>query len=131
MKTIQSDKLIEEFVRGPLGCNCPAKVFEQIDVVDSPVEFEDFSANDLIKIGGILLLLTIEVDDWVSVQPKLEAIFKRGIELRDSMKFNRFRLVVATADAKNAAPSLEQQFKSFNAMDEKIHLHVVTPDQLP
>ncbi|MBL4711861.1 MAG: hypothetical protein JKX75_05080 [Gammaproteobacteria bacterium] len=131
MKTIQSDKLIEEFVRGPLGCNCPAKVFEQIDIVDNPTEFEDFSANDLIKIGGILLVLTLKVDDWISIQPRLEAIFKRGIELRDTLKFNRFRLVVATEDAKKAAQSLEEHFTTFNAMDEKIHLHVVTPDQLP
>lgn len=133
MKTqnVASDKLIEEFVRGPLGCNCPAKVFEQIDVVDQPAEFEDFAAKDLIKIGGLLLVLTLEVDDWESVQPKLEAIFKRGITLRDELGYNRFRLVVATSDAINAEQSLSQQFSTISEMDEKIHLHVVTPEELP
>ena len=131
MNTSESNKLIEAFVRGPLSCNCPDKVFEKIEQIESPVEFEDLAANNLIKIGGLLLLLTLHVDDWQSLEPEMEAIFKRGIKLRDDIGYNRFRLVVATADAENAESALTKQFESFSAMDEKIHLHVVTPEELP
>lgn len=126
-----SDKIIEDFVRGSLGCNCPAKVFDLIDVVDNPVEFEDLSANQLIKIGGILLVLVLQVEAWGPLQSNLETIFKRGIEMRDARSFNRFRLVVATHDADNARQSLNKYFETFSGVDEKIHLHVVTPEQLP
>lgn len=131
MNTSESNELIEAFVRGPLSCNCPDKVFEKIEQIDSPAEFTDLATNNLIKIGGILLLLTLHVDDWQSLQSELQAIFKRGIQLRDDMGYNRFRLVVATADTAAATPVLTEQFESFSAMDEKIHLHVVTPEELP
>ncbi|MBL4762836.1 MAG: hypothetical protein JKY93_09060 [Gammaproteobacteria bacterium] len=131
MNTSESNQLIEAFVRGPLSCNCPDKVFEKIEQIDSPVEFADLATNNLIKIGGILVLLTLHVDDWQSLQAELQGIFERGIQLRDEMGYNRFRLVIATPDTKNATPALTQQFESFSAMDEKIHLHVVTPEELP
>lgn len=131
MNTAENEKMIEEFVRGPLGCNCPAKVFEQIEQIDSPAEFEDLASTNLVKIGGLLLLLTLKVDDWQQLQSQLESIFKRGINLRDSIGYSRFRLVVATADAKHAEQSLKQQFDTFSELDEKIHLHVITPEELP
>lgn len=127
----QSDTAIEEFVRGPLGCNCPAKVFERIDVEDKPSYFEDLSANQLIEIGGLLIVLVLKVESWEPTQSDLESIFKRGIKMRDAKGFNRFRLVVATPDADNARQSLNKHFETFSGIDEKIHLHVVTPEQLP
>jgi len=131
MMKSHADKAIEEFVRGQLGCNCPAKVFDLIDVVDNPVEFENLPANQLIKIGGILLVLVLQVEVWEPLQSNLESMFKRGIEMRDARRFNRFRLVVATPDADKARRSLEKHFETFSGIDEKIHLHVVTPGQLP
>lgn len=130
MKT-QSEIAIEEFVRGPLGCNCGAKVFERIEVEEKPSDFEDLSASQLIGIGGILLVLVLNVDAWESTQTNLESIFKRGIETREAKSFNRFRLVVATPQADKARQALTQHFETFSEMDEKIHLHIVTPDQLP
>ena len=35
MNVSETEKMIEDFVRGPLGCNCPDKVFEQIEQIDS------------------------------------------------------------------------------------------------
>ena len=128
---LHSDKAIEEFVRGPLGCNCPAKVFDHIIVIDKPSDFKDISADLLIEIGGILLVLVLRLENWKVIQSNLESIFKRGIEVRNAKGFNRFRLVVAATDTDKARQSLNKQFDSFSDIDEKIHLHILTPEQLP
>ena len=129
--------MIEDFVRGPLGCNCPDKVFQHIEVADSPADFKTvlgeklYPSSRLITIGGILLVLTVEVESWELIQSRLEAIFKRGIEVRDNRRYNRFRLVVATTNQEDVHQTLAQQFKKLVGDDEKIHLHVLSLEQLP
>lgn len=132
----QSHQLIEDFVRGPLGCNCPDKVFQHIEIADKPEGFQavlgdDLYANSqLINIGGILLVLTVRVEPWELIQDRLQAIFKRGIELRDEHGYNRFRLAVATGNQIGAEKALTQQFNELAGEDEKIHLHVLSLEQL-
>ncbi len=129
--------LIEKFVHDPLGCDCPDKVFQHIELIDNPADFKTvlgeklFSSSQLITIGGILLVLTVEIESWKLIQPCLEAVFKRGIEVRDNGGYNRFRLVVGTGNQEDANQVLTQQFKKIVGDDEKIHLHVLSLEQLP
>ena len=122
---------IEKFVREGLGCTCPDEVFESISVEQNPGEFADFQKGHLLTIGGKLLVYLVETNDWASVAAKLEQIIRLGREKRDAGGFNRFRLVVSTPDIQPARQLLLQQFDALSELDERLHLHVITPDRLP
>jgi hypothetical protein len=78
-----------------------------------------------------LLVYLVKTHDWSSLIDSLEQIFNRGREERDAGKFNRFRLVVVTPDIQPARQILLRQFDTLSERDERLHLHIVTPDQLP
>ena len=122
---------IEKFVREDLGCTCPNEVFDAISVVHNPVEFDELQKGCLLAIGGKLLIYLVMTHDWPSLTDSLEQILKRGREMRDAGKFNRFRLVVVTSDIQPARRLLLRQFDKLSELDESLHLHVITPDQLP
>jgi hypothetical protein len=122
---------IEKFVREDLGCRCPDEVFDAINVIHNPVEFDDPQKGCLLAIGGKLLVFLVTAHDWSSLTNRLEQIFNRGREKRDAGKFNRFRLVIVTPDIEPARQVLLRQFDTLSERDERMHLHVVTPDQLP
>jgi hypothetical protein len=122
---------IKKFVRKDLGCTCPDEVFDAISVVHNPVEFSDFNKGYLLAIGGKLLVYLVVTHDWSSLKDGLEQIFRRGREKRDAGGFNRFRLVVVTSDIQSARQILLRQFNMLGELDERLHLHIVTPDQVP
>ena len=122
---------IKKFVRDDLGCTCPDEVFEAISVVHDPAEFNDLQKGYLYEIGGKLLVYLVMTHDWSSLIDSLEQIFTRGREKRDAEKFNRFRLVVVTPNIQPARQILLRQFDKLSERDERLHLHIVTPDQLP
>jgi hypothetical protein len=121
---------IKRFVRDDLGCACPDEVFDAISVVHDPVEFNDLQKGYLYEIGGKLLVYLVKMHDWSSLIDSLEQIFNRGREMRDAGKFNRFRLVVVTPDVEPARQILFRQFDTLSGRDERLHLHVITPDQV-
>lgn len=122
---------IEKFVREGLGCTCPDEVFQSISVEQNPTAFADLHKGHLLAIGGKLLVYLVETDDWASVAVNLEQIIRRGREKRDDGGFNRFRLVVSTPEIQPARQILMRKFDALNELDEKLHLHVIAPDQLP
>ena len=122
---------IKKFVREDLGCTCPDEVFEAISVVHDSVEFGDLQKGCLLAIGGKLLVYLVVTHDWSSLIDSLEQIFKRGREMRDAGKYNRFRLVVVTPNIQSARQILLCQFDTLIELDERLHLHVITPDQVP
>jgi hypothetical protein len=122
---------IEKFVREGLGCTCPDEVFHSLRVEQNPATFSDLHKGYLLAIGGKLLVYLVETNDWASVAANLEQIIRLGREKRDAGEFNRFRLVVSTPDIHSARPILMRKFDALNELDEKLHLHVIAPDQLP
>lgn len=78
-------ELIESFVRETLGCNCPAEVFEKIDVVKEIPLFQELPYHSLIKIGGKLCLLMVTIDDALNLKDELHSYFHRGSYYRDKM----------------------------------------------
>jgi hypothetical protein len=122
---------LKKFVRHELGCQCPDEVFNTISVREHPETFSNFPNACLIGIGGQLLLLLVNTNHWQSLAGQLDELFRHGRQLRDSGGFNRFRLVVATRDAATADASLTQAFTRLDNKDERLHLHVVSPDRFP
>jgi len=122
---------IKHFVRGELGCACPDEVFETMDVQFAPSRFEGLPGDCLIVIGKRLLVLLISTGHWQDVSGNLEHLVSRGRELRDAEAFNRIRFVVATADHEVAEAVLMEQFAALPSLDDRIHLHIITPEGLP
>ena len=123
--------VIEKFVREELGCTCPTEVFASVSLEKNPAIFSGLLKGYLLEIGGKLLVYLVETDDLALVSTNLEKIFRRGREKRDADGFNRFRLVVSTPDIQPARQVLLQQFNDLHELDEKLHLHVIQPQQLP
>jgi hypothetical protein len=122
---------IERFVRDELGCDCPAQVFEHVDVVHAHTAFSDLPGDYLLRIGGRLLVLVVLAPSWRPLAGVLGELFERGRAERDAEGFNRFRLVVATEDPQSATRELGAILKQFPLADDRLHLHAVSPAQLP
>ena len=131
MSGSQTDRVaIEKFVRDELGCRCPAEVFASIYLEKNPDAFSDLIKGTLLRIGGRLLVYVVDMDDLASAGSKLEQIIRRGREVRNADGFNRFRLVMVAPDAQAGRQILLQEFESLSNLDEKLHLHVIKPEQL-
>ena len=130
MKTI-TDNAIERFVRQELGCQCPAAVFSRIGVEDVPEEFGVWPQGRLISVGERLLILVVRSDDPDILHRMLGNLLLEGRRLREARGFNRFRLVITTTCVDVMDPSLRKEFESLDGMDERLHLHVISPEQLP
>jgi hypothetical protein len=122
---------IKEFVRGELGCTCPDEVFATIDVQSAPRQFDGIPGDCLIAIGNRLLLVLIETAHWRDVSRKLQQLVNRGRQQRDAGGFNRVRFVVATAEFETAEPLLREGFAALSSVDDRTHLHIVSPQRLP
>ena len=130
MEATQHAALIK-FVRHELGCKCPDEVFNSISLSEHPEAFSDFPKSCLIGVGGQLLILLVNAHHWHTLTGQLDKLFRHGRQLRDSGGFNRFRLVIATPDATTANTLLTQAFTRLDNRDERLHLHVISPDRLP
>jgi hypothetical protein len=122
---------IEHFIRHELGCQCPAEVFRRIGVADCPAEFGNWPQGRLISVGERLLILVVRSDDADALHRKLGGLLQEGRRLRDARGFNRFRLVIATSRVGVMAPALREGFECFEGIDERLHLHVIAPEQVP
>jgi hypothetical protein len=130
MKTI-TDNTIERFIRQELGCQCPAAVFRRIGVEDVPKEFGVWPQGRLISVGERLLIMVVRSDDPDTLHHMLGNLLLEGRRLREARGFNRFRLVIATTCVDVMGPSLREDFERLDGMDERLHLHVIAPEQLP
>ena len=124
-----SDRAIEQFVRGVLGCSCPAEVFRSVTIEVNPPVFADLAQTRLLRIGGRLLVLLLEASESEARVLPLKQLFARGRQLRDAEGYNRFRLVVAAPAA--VQQPLAERFTGLAGRDERLHLHVVGAGQLP
>lgn len=124
-----SDGSVQQFVRTVLGCSCPAEVFRSVTLEDNPRAFADLVPARLLRIGGRLLVLLLEARERDAPALPLEQLFARGRQLREAEACNRFRLVVAAPAA--VAQPLAERFARLEGLDERLHLHVVDPGQLP
>jgi len=103
-------EVIEAFVRGRLGCHCPADVFTQIAVEERP-------QGCRIAIGDRLLLDLVAAADGAADPERVGAMLEAGRQERDRRGMNRFRLVLGCADPDGLVAT------SPIDRDDRVHLH--------
>lgn len=123
-----SRQQIRHFVRETLGCTCPDEVFKQIQQLEQCAVFA--SAHAVYEIGGRLCVAVYVPANWRALAQNLGQLVADGMRYRDQHGFNRFRLVIACRDD-DAVIELSQTFEALPEIDDKVHLHVVPPSQLP
>jgi hypothetical protein len=124
------NKVISEFARKVLGCNCPEDVFKYIDCRTDVNIHNDLLLDYEINIGNRLLIFAAEIHKADSLKYILTKLVKAGINKRDKMKFNRFRLVLLTDTTNDIAGQASGIFDSLGT-DDKVHLHVINKDDFP
>jgi hypothetical protein len=124
MKYAMSEKEdIKIFAQQTLGCGCPEEVFQHIDS-QSNVKLDGVVLSKRIKIGDRLLIYIVEMADADSVKRDLAFLVASGRKERDSIGFNRFRLVLTADDISEVQKAAEAAFAAVDT-DEKVHLHVI------
>ena len=122
MTARRNNEKIKVFVKNTLGCACPEKVFEKIDV--SSLQTLEHEITRII-VGDTLLIYVIHPDITGNFVDSVEAIGLAGKMDRDTHHYNRFRLVVSGFDDEVQQGKVSGRFsKSFNK-DEKMHIHFV------
>ena len=124
MADMWGNEKLKAFVKDTLGCGCPDKVFEKIDV--SKIQIETH-AEDLIRIvvGDTLLIYIVRLlleDQFVG---SVEAIGSAGRVDRDANNYNRFRLVLTGVEGFVKKDKITECFSKAFDEDEKTHIHFV------
>jgi hypothetical protein len=120
---------IKIFAQQTLGCGCPEEVFEHIDS-QSNVQLDGMVLSRKIKIGNRLLIYVVEMADAGSVKQNLAFLVASGRKERDSIGFNRFRLVLSADNTDEVKKTAEAMFAGINR-DDKVHLHVLPKKSVP
>jgi hypothetical protein len=121
---------IERFVRGTLGCGCPDEVFHSISIDRLPALAARPPVLQLL-VGSRLLIHIVALPEGSGTSGWLEQLAAQGRATRDRYGYNRFRLVVAMPAAAPLRADLEARFARTTGRDERVHLHLIGPDQLP
>jgi hypothetical protein len=119
---------IKTFVQKTLGCSCPEEVFAHIDC-RSNIQLNNILLRNKISIGNKLLIFVVEVHNDESFEDTLKSLVYAGRKERDSVRFNRFRLVLA---AENPGVFKQRVCDIFDSLekDDRVHLHVLHKDEI-
>jgi hypothetical protein len=123
---------LRTFIQSTLGCGCPDEVLEWIQCTHTELAQECDTRITRIDVGGQLLVYVLEIEghDWLA-EEALPAVISAAIVDRATSCFNRLRVVVAVDDPEEMKPRLERSFNGSAPADNKVHLHVVRPTDLP
>ena len=123
---MKSPEKFKRFVQNTLGCQCPAEVFDKIEL-KSPIN-ENRTQFTRITVGERLLIYIWEpgVDDADFFRSKFLEMLAAGKNERDRRGLNRFRAVIAADNLKRAWGMAHEVFNDFAKSDEKLHFHVVS-----
>ena len=123
---------LRTFIRSTLGCTCPDEVLEWIHCTHTDLDQALDTKLTRIDVGGRLLVYVLETEDpGRSVEDALPAVIAAATVDRASGNFNRLRIVVAADDPEGLGPLLERRFRESAPLDDRLHLHVVQPSDLP
>ncbi|MEW6002802.1 MAG: hypothetical protein AB1638_09190 [Nitrospirota bacterium] len=121
---------IKTFVKKTLGCSCPEEVFKYIDCQSNIKLNDDILLSNKINIGNRLLIYVVQNNDQDTLKDVLPLLVNTGKKERDDLRFNRFRLVIATDKLSEIKENAEIIFQKIEK-DEKIHLHIVSKKDIP
>ncbi len=123
---------LKSFVKDRLGCGCPDEVFSFIQIKKRPAVFDGLPIDYLITLGDRLLVgICLSENLENGIGPDIEKSLMAGKQLRDGAGFNRFRLVVSSDKAESLTEEIQTQFATLMGLDDRIHLHVVGPSEIP
>jgi hypothetical protein len=114
---------IRQFVQETLGCSCPEEVFARIDYREN--DDQEIWEKRII-VGDRLLIYVINPDDLSEIRGLIQSAIRQGVEERNELGFNRFRLVVVATQPDEQASIAESAFAHSEYVDDRTHLHVVT-----
>jgi hypothetical protein len=121
---------IKRFVVDVLGCGCPDEVFAAIAIERDRPAVAQVVTDWRIDVGHRLLIYIVDGRQLIQPARQLAALVETGRTERDRQQFNRFRLVVVAGDGSASERTLRPLFEKLVAVDERTHLHVVTPEQV-
>ena len=120
---------IKDFVQKTLGCGCPEEVFRQIES-QAEVLLGDHVRAGRINIGNRLLIYVVDIKAEETLMSLLPFLIEKGKTERDSLQFNRFRLVLATDENSRIDQKAKDLFETISK-DDKIHLHIIKRKDIP
>jgi hypothetical protein len=121
---------LEHFIRTTLGCGCPAEVFQAVDQAHTNASLAA-GVTQRLAVGNRLLIYLVRVVDAEGAPAQIPGWIAAGRQERDALGLNRLRLVlVADASAPQWITRIEQSFAAAACGDDRLHLHVIHPDQL-
>ena len=94
MKKSWNTQEIAEFTRDILGCGCPERVFNKIEVTRVGKGVLPLAATR-INVGNTLLIYVIRPESHKELLGAIGKLVSKGRADRDGNGFNRFRLVIA------------------------------------
>jgi len=123
---------LRTFIRSTLGCGCPDDVLEWIQCTHTELTQEEDTRITRIDVGGQLLVYVLEVDGPDGrAEAALPAVIAAATVDRATGCFSRVRVVVAIDDPDEMRSRLEHIFNGSAPLDDRVHLHVVMPTELP
>lgn len=117
---------IKAFVQDVLGCGCAEEVFKIIELRQESMAGETY---DRVNIGNRLLVYIFRTDDPDFTGKEMSRLVRAGMEERNAKGFNRFRLVLASDNAR-AGTAAMKAYKALDFTDERAFLHVVEKGQV-
>ncbi|HOK03327.1 MAG TPA: hypothetical protein PKX79_12175 [Spirochaetota bacterium] len=114
---------IKNFAIDILGCGCDNSVFARIDHRKNFYLPSGITLTSRVLIGDRLLIYIVDEEDISSGD--LRAIFLDGLQERDSLNYNRLRVVILTDNIINCENRFRRIYEDFDFKDEKTHLHIV------
>ena len=122
---------VKHFVKETLGCQCADAVFAHIET--ARVVGEDRGRLPILRIvvGRRLLIYLLERDAMEELATAMASLLRQGRRERDDNHYNRFRLVLTAPLSAAVRVAAEALFRTLPEADERVHLHVIEPSEIP
>jgi hypothetical protein len=120
-------KNLKVFIRNTLGCGCPERVFEKIDVSDLQTGEREKKITRVV-VGDVLLIYVMQRESSGNLVDSVESIGLAGKTDRDTNNYNRFRLVVSGFEDVAQQKEISERFSKSFSTDEKMHIHFVNKE---
>lgn len=128
---IKNKDAIVDFATKILGCGCPPEVFDDIKLFENHQLCQYTILKYKIVIGGRLLIYVIENPALEYIEDNLMNVIFMGKAERKTERLNRFRLVLVSDNIDKIRSIAEDYFFSMSKDDDKMHLHLISPEDLP
>jgi len=129
-ETIKKES-VKRFVKDILGCNCPEKVFDVIEV-EEKIDMPGILTLDYrINIGNRLLIYLLDTTKKTIGIDRLSSLLEKGVQERDDRGFNRFRLVlVGTCENSESSEMVKKALVGKSEGLEKVHIHFLEKERI-